>query len=197
MRTKMVIMMKREGVAPNQNHGQLPAQAPGRPHGYNHNGKDAPPPQVRDHDHLPKHKLVKSTISYTRKRYDRTSGGPTPHNRLDRANSNSFYSKAKIESLSQHQEAIGTLLNRNKEYQSLMILSASNCSRIGLFNTPIKLLQPFSSTSYHFPRHVIVLYPWTICFPFNALFQWPRRENFSIFHLWSHNRGRGESINMI
>ena len=33
----------------------------------------------------------------------------------------------------QHQEAIGTLLNRNKEYQSLMILSASNCSQIGLF----------------------------------------------------------------
>ncbi|KAI5000746.1 hypothetical protein ZWY2020_010705, partial [Hordeum vulgare] len=53
--------------------------------------------------------LVKSTISYTRKRYDRTSGGPTPHNRLDRANSNSFYSKAKIESLSQHQEAIGKI----------------------------------------------------------------------------------------
>nr|UFQ87448.1 RNA polymerase beta'' subunit [Ampelocalamus breviligulatus] len=75
--------------------------------------------------------LVKSTISYTRRRYDRTSAGPIPNNRLDRTNS--FYSKAKIQSLSQHQEAIGTLLNRNKEYQSLMILSASNCSRIGLF----------------------------------------------------------------
>jgi DNA-directed RNA polymerase subunit beta' len=80
--------------------------------------------------------LVKSTISYTRRRYDKTSAGPIPHiphNRLDRTNSNSFYSKAKIESLSQHQEAIGTLLNRNKEYHSLMILSASNCSRIDLF----------------------------------------------------------------
>nr|YP_010506714.1 RNA polymerase beta'' subunit [Briza media]UXF58577.1 RNA polymerase beta'' subunit [Briza media] len=77
--------------------------------------------------------LVKSTISYTRKRYDRTSAGPIPHNRLDHTNTNSFYSKAKIESLSQHQEAIGTLLNRNKEYQPLMILSASNCSRIALF----------------------------------------------------------------
>nr|YP_009157200.1 RNA polymerase beta'' subunit [Phaenosperma globosum]AJV90107.1 RNA polymerase beta'' subunit [Phaenosperma globosum]UKT60337.1 RNA polymerase beta'' subunit [Phaenosperma globosum] len=77
--------------------------------------------------------LVKSTISYTRKRYDRTSAGPIPNNGLDRTNTNSFYSKARIESLSQHQEAIGTLLNRNKEYQSLMILSASNCSRIGLF----------------------------------------------------------------
>nr|YP_010477373.1 RNA polymerase beta'' subunit [Zizania palustris]UVI16982.1 RNA polymerase beta'' subunit [Zizania palustris] len=77
--------------------------------------------------------LIKSTISYTRKRYDSTSAGPIPYNRLDRTNTNSFYCKAKIQSLNQHQEAIGTLLNRNKEYQSLMILSASNCSRIGLF----------------------------------------------------------------
>nr|YP_009156366.1 RNA polymerase beta'' subunit [Brachyelytrum aristosum]AJV89271.1 RNA polymerase beta'' subunit [Brachyelytrum aristosum] len=77
--------------------------------------------------------LVKSAISYTRRRYGRTSAGPIPTNRLDRTNTNSFYSKAKIQSLRQHQEAIGTLLNRNKEYQSLMILSASNCSRIGLF----------------------------------------------------------------
>nr|YP_009033436.1 RNA polymerase beta'' subunit [Olyra latifolia]AGZ13232.1 RNA polymerase beta'' subunit [Olyra latifolia] len=77
--------------------------------------------------------LVKSTISYTRRRYDRRSAGPIPNNRLDRTNTNSFYSKAKIQSLSQHQEAIGTLLNRNKKYQSLMILLASNCSRIGLF----------------------------------------------------------------
>nr|YP_009233769.1 RNA polymerase beta' subunit [Bouteloua curtipendula]AMB49464.1 RNA polymerase beta' subunit [Bouteloua curtipendula] len=77
--------------------------------------------------------LVKSPISYTRRRYDRTSAGPIPNNRLDRNNTNSFYSKEKIQSLSQHQEAIGTLLNQNKEYPSLMILSAPNCSRIGLF----------------------------------------------------------------
>nr|YP_009155533.1 RNA polymerase beta'' subunit [Oryza barthii]AJC09431.1 RpoC2 [Oryza glaberrima]AGY93362.1 RNA polymerase beta' subunit [Oryza barthii]AJC09531.1 RpoC2 [Oryza barthii]AJC10105.1 RpoC2 [Oryza glaberrima]AJC99735.1 RpoC2 [Oryza glaberrima] len=77
--------------------------------------------------------LIKSTISYTRKRYDSRSAGLILHNRLDRTNTNSFYSKAKIQSLSQHQEAIGTLLNRNKEYQSLMVLSASNCSRIGFF----------------------------------------------------------------
>ncbi len=77
--------------------------------------------------------LVKSTILYTRRRYDRTSVGLIPNNRLDRNNTNSFYSKAKIQSLSQHQEVIGTLLNRNKEYPSLMILLASNCSRIGLF----------------------------------------------------------------
>nr|YP_010243853.1 RNA polymerase beta'' subunit [Brachypodium pinnatum]QTJ26998.1 RNA polymerase beta'' subunit [Brachypodium pinnatum] len=83
--------------------------------------------------HFLKIELVKSTISYTRKRYDRTSVGPIPPNRLDRTNINSFYSKAKIESLSQYQETMGTLLNRNKDYQSLMILSASKCSRIGLF----------------------------------------------------------------
>nr|YP_009451930.1 RpoC2 [Phyllorachis sagittata]ARQ28244.1 RpoC2 [Phyllorachis sagittata] len=77
--------------------------------------------------------LIKSTISYTRRRYDSTSAGPIPKNRLDRTNTNSFYSKAKIQLLSQHQEAIGTLLNQNKEYQSLMILSAANCSKIGLF----------------------------------------------------------------
>nr|YP_009135850.1 RNA polymerase beta'' subunit [Lithachne pauciflora]AIM54026.1 RNA polymerase beta'' subunit [Lithachne pauciflora] len=77
--------------------------------------------------------LVKSTISYTRVRYDRRSAGPIPNNRLDRTNTNSFYSKAKIQSLSQHQEAIGTLLNRNKKYPSLMILLASNCSRVALF----------------------------------------------------------------
>nr|AIQ79192.1 RNA polymerase beta' subunit [Chaetobromus involucratus subsp. dregeanus] len=77
--------------------------------------------------------LVKSTISYTRRRYDRTSAGPIPNNRADHNNTNSLYSKSKIQSLSQDQEAVGTLLSRNKEYPSLMILSASNCSRIGLF----------------------------------------------------------------
>ena len=30
---------------------------PGRPHVYNHNGRAAPPPQVRDYDHIPKLKL--------------------------------------------------------------------------------------------------------------------------------------------
>jgi DNA-directed RNA polymerase subunit beta' len=77
---------------------------------------------------FPRIELVKSTISYTRRRFLLFN-----NNKLDHNNTNSFYSKAKIQSLSQHQEAIGTLLNRNKEYTSLMILSASNCSRIGLF----------------------------------------------------------------
>nr|YP_009721101.1 RNA polymerase subunit beta'' [Puya mirabilis]QGN04199.1 RNA polymerase subunit beta'' [Puya mirabilis]WHE20175.1 RNA polymerase beta'' subunit [Puya mirabilis] len=79
--------------------------------------------------------LVKSTISYTGKRYDRASSGLIPNNGLDRTNINPFYSRAKIQSLSQHQGTIGTLLNRNKECQSLIILSSSNCSRIGPFNS--------------------------------------------------------------
>nr|YP_009249024.1 RNA polymerase beta' subunit [Baxteria australis]AMW67076.1 RNA polymerase beta' subunit [Baxteria australis] len=78
--------------------------------------------------------LVNSTISYTVKRYDRASSGLIPDNGLDRTNINPFYSKAKIQSLIQHQGTIGTLLNRNKECQSLIILSSSNCSRIGPFN---------------------------------------------------------------
>ena len=123
--------------------------------------------------------LVKSTISYTRKRYDRTSAGPIPHNRLDRTNTNSFYSKAKIESLSQHQEATGTLLNRNKEYQPLMILSASNCSRIGLFKNSkhpnaIKELNPRIPIQEIFgPLGVIV----------------PSTSNFSSsYYLLTHNQ---------
>ena len=80
--------------------------------------------------------LVKSTISYTGKRYDRASSVLISDNGLDRTNINPFYSKAKIQSLTQHQGTIGigTLLNRNNECQSLIILSSSNCSRIGPFN---------------------------------------------------------------
>nr|YP_010621198.1 RNA polymerase beta'' subunit [Pandanus odorifer]WBF90468.1 RNA polymerase beta'' subunit [Pandanus odorifer] len=80
--------------------------------------------------------LVKSTISYTGKRKDTSGSGLIPVNGLDRTNINPFYSKSKIQSLTQHQGTIGigTLLNRNKECQSLMILSSSNCSQIGPFH---------------------------------------------------------------
>nr|YP_010725117.1 RNA polymerase beta'' subunit [Xeronema callistemon]WDW32330.1 RNA polymerase beta'' subunit [Xeronema callistemon] len=78
--------------------------------------------------------LVKSTISYTGKRYDTAGSGLIPDNGLDRTNINPFYSKAKIQSFTQHQGTIGTLLNRNKEWQSLIILSSFNCSRVGPFN---------------------------------------------------------------
>nr|AEX94824.1 RNA polymerase beta' subunit [Ledebouria cordifolia] len=78
--------------------------------------------------------LVKFTISYTGKRYDTTGSGLIPDNGLDRTNINPFYSKAKIPLVTQHQGTIGTLLNRNKECQSLIILSSVNCFRVGPFN---------------------------------------------------------------
>nr|AEX94806.1 RNA polymerase beta' subunit [Agave sp. Pires 2011-05] len=78
--------------------------------------------------------LVKSTISYTGKRYDTAGSGLIPDNGLDRTNINPFYSKGKIPLVTQHQETVGTLLNRNKECQSLIILSSFNCFRVGSFN---------------------------------------------------------------
>nr|UHM24840.1 RNA polymerase beta subunit [Camellia pingguoensis var. terminalis] len=84
--------------------------------------------------------LVKSSISYTGKRKDPSSSGLISDNGSDRTNINPFsstffYSKAKIkQSLNQNQRTIHTLLNRNKECQSLIILSSSNCSRMGPFN---------------------------------------------------------------
>nr|YP_010229124.1 RNA polymerase beta'' subunit [Clivia gardenii]QST20451.1 RNA polymerase beta'' subunit [Clivia gardenii] len=85
--------------------------------------------------------LVKSTISYAGKRYDTAGSGLIPDNGLDRTNINPFYSKAKIPLVTHHQGTIGTLLNRNKECQSLIILSSFNCSRVG----PC----PFNSSKYN------------------------------------------------
>nr|YP_010833858.1 RNA polymerase beta'' subunit [Dioscorea gracillima]WFP43942.1 RNA polymerase beta'' subunit [Dioscorea gracillima] len=80
--------------------------------------------------------LIKSTISYTEKRNDTVGSGLIPDNGLNSTNINPFYSKSKIQSLTQDQETIGmgTLLNLNKECQSFIILSSSNCSQIGPFN---------------------------------------------------------------
>nr|YP_010724515.1 RNA polymerase beta'' subunit [Patersonia fragilis]WDW31642.1 RNA polymerase beta'' subunit [Patersonia fragilis] len=80
--------------------------------------------------------LVKSTTSYTGKRYDTAGSGLIPDNRLDPTNINPFFSKAKIQLFTQHQGTIDTLLNRNKECKSLIILSSFNCSQVSLFNGP-------------------------------------------------------------
>nr|YP_010877021.1 RNA polymerase beta'' subunit [Hechtia confusa]WHE18817.1 RNA polymerase beta'' subunit [Hechtia confusa] len=123
--------------------------------------------------------LVKSTISYTGKRYDRASSGLIPDNGLDRTNINPFYSKAKIQSLSQHQGTIGTLLNRNKECQSLIILSSSNCSRIG----------PFNSSKYNnVTKESDLLIPIRDYLgPLGAIV--PKISNFySSYHLITHNQ---------
>nr|YP_009449781.1 RNA polymerase beta'' subunit [Tacca leontopetaloides]ANA91309.1 RNA polymerase beta'' subunit [Tacca leontopetaloides] len=79
--------------------------------------------------------LIKSTISYIGKRNDTVGSGLIPDNRLNCTNINPFYSKSNIQSPTQHQGTIGmgTLLNRNKKCQSLIILSSYNCSKIGPF----------------------------------------------------------------
>nr|YP_009891159.1 RNA polymerase beta'' subunit [Akania lucens]QKK37531.1 RNA polymerase beta'' subunit [Akania lucens] len=80
--------------------------------------------------------LVKSHISYIRKRNDPSGSGLISDNGSDRINPfYSIYSKARIQqSLSQNHGTIRTLLNRNRECQSLIILSSSNCFRMGPFN---------------------------------------------------------------
>nr|AUB29861.1 RNA polymerase beta subunit-2 [Aconitum reclinatum] len=79
--------------------------------------------------------LVKSLILYTRKRNDPAGSGLIPANGSDRTNLNPFYSKVRIkQSLTWHQGTIRTLVNRNKECESLITLSSSNCSRIGPLN---------------------------------------------------------------
>uniref|UniRef100_A0AAU7YSE2 DNA-directed RNA polymerase subunit beta'' n=1 Tax=Durio graveolens TaxID=140963 RepID=A0AAU7YSE2_9ROSI len=84
--------------------------------------------------------LVKSHIFYIRKRNDPSGSGWISDNRSDRTNKNqnpfySIYYNARIQqSFSQNHGTIHTLLNRNKESQSLIILSSSNCFRMGPFN---------------------------------------------------------------
>nr|YP_010290864.1 RNA polymerase beta'' subunit [Gahnia tristis]ULQ66021.1 RNA polymerase beta'' subunit [Gahnia tristis] len=91
-----------------------------------------------------KFELVKSTILYTGKRYERASSGLITDNRLNPSNINPFYFKTGIQSFSQYQGTMSTLLNRNKDYQSLIILSSSNCSQMDRFkkNTVPKKRNP-------------------------------------------------------
>nr|YP_009486534.1 RNA polymerase beta' subunit [Griffonia simplicifolia]AWB12757.1 RNA polymerase beta' subunit [Griffonia simplicifolia] len=82
--------------------------------------------------------LVKSHISYIRKRNDPSSSGLVSDNELDYTNINPFYSiysKAKIpQSLRQNHGTIRMSLTRNKECRSLIILSSSNCFEMGPVN---------------------------------------------------------------
>nr|YP_010395495.1 RNA polymerase beta'' subunit [Haplophyllum dauricum]UQJ73023.1 RNA polymerase beta'' subunit [Haplophyllum dauricum] len=84
--------------------------------------------------------LVKSQISYSRKRDHPSGSGFISDNGSTRTNSNPFYSvfgKSGVEqSLRQNQGTIRTLLNKtkNEECQSLIILSSSNYFRMGLLN---------------------------------------------------------------
>nr|YP_009891585.1 RNA polymerase beta'' subunit [Aethionema saxatile]QKK37957.1 RNA polymerase beta'' subunit [Aethionema saxatile] len=82
--------------------------------------------------------LVKSHISYIRKR-----NNPPDSGLISADHMNPFYSispKAGIQqSLSQNNGTIRMFLNRNKESQFLLILSSSNCFRMG----------PFDHVKYH------------------------------------------------
>nr|YP_010180528.1 RNA polymerase beta'' subunit [Maerua crassifolia]QVD39947.1 RNA polymerase beta'' subunit [Maerua crassifolia] len=80
--------------------------------------------------------LVKSPISYIRKRNNPSDSGLISDNGSDRINPfYSIYSKARIqESLRQNHGTIRMFLNRNRECKSLLILSSSNCFRMGPFN---------------------------------------------------------------
>nr|WBR76047.1 RNA polymerase beta'' subunit [Ceratostigma minus] len=78
--------------------------------------------------------LGKSTISYAGKRNDPSTSELLYDNGSDRLNPffDSSYSKARLQqSFSQNQGTVRTLLNRTKECSSFMILSSSNCFRIG------------------------------------------------------------------
>nr|YP_008964857.1 RNA polymerase beta'' subunit [Schwalbea americana]CDJ38609.1 RNA polymerase beta'' subunit [Schwalbea americana] len=87
--------------------------------------------------------LVQSIISYIGKRNDPLGFGLLSDNRSDCTNINPFssiYSKARIQQpLPPNQRTIHTLLNRNTGFQSLIILSAYNCFRMG----------PFKEGKYH------------------------------------------------
>uniref|UniRef100_UPI0030FEE3C9 RNA polymerase beta'' subunit n=1 Tax=Manekia incurva TaxID=1072615 RepID=UPI0030FEE3C9 len=77
--------------------------------------------------------LVKSPVLYTGKRNDMAGYGLNPDNGSDSPNRNPFYSKMKIQSITQHHGTIHTLLNSNKQLPSFLILSSLNCFRIGPF----------------------------------------------------------------
>nr|QXO88534.1 RNA polymerase beta'' subunit [Dischidia acutifolia] len=84
--------------------------------------------------------LAKSTISYIGKRNDPSGSGLLSDNGSDYININPFgsiysHSKTRIQQfLNPNQGTIHTLLNRNKEFQPLIILLSSKCSRMGPFN---------------------------------------------------------------
>nr|YP_010940536.1 RNA polymerase beta'' subunit [Polygonum milletii]WLS49710.1 RNA polymerase beta'' subunit [Polygonum milletii] len=79
--------------------------------------------------------LVKSTVSYARKRNDPSGSGLLSYNGSDRMTPFfSVYSKARLQqSFNQNHETVRTLLNRTKECQSFIILSSANCFRMGPF----------------------------------------------------------------
>nr|YP_010241432.1 RNA polymerase beta'' subunit [Limonium bicolor]QTH79394.1 RNA polymerase beta'' subunit [Limonium bicolor] len=81
--------------------------------------------------------LVKSTFSYAGKRNDLSGSELLYDNGSDHLNPfYSSYSKARLQQpFSQNQGTVRTLLNRTKQCPSFMILSSSNCFRMGPFKS--------------------------------------------------------------
>uniref|UniRef100_A0A1B1YYR2 DNA-directed RNA polymerase subunit beta'' n=1 Tax=Striga hermonthica TaxID=68872 RepID=A0A1B1YYR2_STRHE len=82
--------------------------------------------------------LVQYILSYIGKRNDPSGSGLFSDNGSDWTNINppsSVYSRARIQQpLNKNQRTIHTLLNRNTGFQSVIILSSSNCFRVGPLN---------------------------------------------------------------
>nr|QBC71092.1 RNA polymerase beta subunit [Agdestis clematidea] len=86
--------------------------------------------------------LVKSTISYIGKRNDSLFFSDDGSDHTNMNPFYSIYSKTKLQqSFNQNQGTVRTLLGINKECQSFLILSSSNCFRMGPFT--------FNGVKYH------------------------------------------------
>lgn len=131
--------------------------------------------------------LVKSHISYIRKRNDPSSSGLISYNESDRININPFYSiyKENIQqSLSQKHGTIRMLLNRNKENRSLIILSSSNCFQMGPFNN-VKYHNEIKEEINQIKRNHKI----PIKISLGPLGVAPQIANFySFYHLITHNK---------
>nr|WLS49625.1 RNA polymerase beta'' subunit [Bistorta macrophylla] len=121
--------------------------------------------------------LVKSTVSYARKRNDPSGSGLLSYNGSDRMTPFfSVYSKARLQqSFNQNHETVRTLLNRTKECQSFIILSSANCFRMGPFN---------GRKYYKEPDPIIPIR--NSSGPFGAALQIANFDSF--YHLITHNQ---------
>nr|QXI85097.1 RNA polymerase beta'' subunit [Gentiana acaulis] len=145
--------------------------------------------EIRTNDlirHFLRIDLAKSAISYIGKRNDSAVSGFLSDNGSDCTHSNPFYSiysKARIQQFlnPSNQGTIHTLLNRNKQFQSLIILLSSKCSRIGASNR----------VNYHniikesIQKDLLI----EIRESFGSLGSSPSIDNFYLFyHLKTHNQ---------
>nr|ARU80416.1 RpoC2 [Pelargonium spinosum] len=125
--------------------------------------------------------LGKSQIAYMRKRNDPSGSGFPSDNELDHTNRNPFsssYPKARV-----RQSLNGTIRTLNKECQSFLILSSSNCFRLG----------PFNNVKYHNPKKESIKRDTDPLIPISNLSgplgTVPQIANFDVFyHLITKNR---------